>query len=58
MIKVGTRVCMKRCLFPEMASGRIFTVTASDDVGIVVKSCDHGRESVYKNVRERFPGLF
>lgn len=58
MIKVGTRVCMKRCLFPEMASGRIFTVTASDDVGIVVKSCDHGRESVYKMSASAFPDYF
>ena len=58
MIKVGTRVCMKRCLSPEMASGRIFTVTASDDVGIVVKSCDHGRESVYKMSASAFPDYF
>ena len=59
MIKVGTRVRMKnRCLFPERVSGRIFTVTASDDIGIAVKSCDHGPESVYRLTEGAFSDYF
>lgn len=59
MIKVGTRVRMKdRCLFPERISGRIFTVTASDDIGIAVKSCDHGPESVYRLTEDAFSDYF
>lgn len=59
MVKIGTRVRMKnRCLFPERVSGRIFTVTASDDVGIAVKSCDHGPESVYRMSKGAFSDYF
>lgn len=59
MIKVGTRVRMKnRCLFPERVSGRIFTVTASDDIGIAIKSCDHGPESVYRLTKGAFSDYF
>lgn len=59
MIKVGTRVRMKnRCLFPERVSGRIFTVTASDDIGIAIKSCDHGPESVYRLTEGAFSDYF
>ena len=59
MIKVGTRVRMKnRCLFPERVSGRIFTVTASNDIGIAIKSCDHGPESVYRLTEGAFSDYF
>lgn len=59
MIKAGTRVRMKnRCLFPERVSGRIFTVTASDDIGIAIKSCDHGPESVYRLTEGAFSDYF
>lgn len=59
MIKVGTRVRMKnRCLFPERVSGRIFTVTASDDIGVAIKSCDHGPESVYRLTEGAFSDYF
>lgn len=56
MIKVGTRVRMKRCFIPE--SGRIFTVTASDDIRIAIKSCDHGPESVYRLTEGAFSDYF
>lgn len=59
MVKIGTRVRMKnRCLFPERVPGRIFTVTASNDVGIAVKSCDHGPESVYRMSEGAFSDYF
>lgn len=59
MVKIGTRVRMKnRCLFPERVPGRIFTVTASDNVGIAVKSCDHGPESVYRMSNGAFLDYF
>lgn len=59
MIKVGTRVRMKnRCLFPERVSGRIFTVTASNDIGVAIKSCDHGPESVYRLTEGAFSDYF
>ena len=59
MIKVGTRVRTKdSCLFPERISGRIFTVTASDDIGIAIKSCDHGPESVYRLTEGAFSDYF
>lgn len=59
MIKVGTRVRTKdSCLFPESISGRIFTVTDSDDIGIAIKSCDHGPESVYRLTEGAFSDYF